>query len=64
MAPWGRIHKHLFSSKLINGTNKLECLYLESLSSLGQCNTLTYWAYLYVTKNMKCCVIFTNTNFL
>ncbi len=30
----GRIHNTSFATELTDGTNKLECLYLESISSL------------------------------
>ncbi len=33
---------------------KLECFTMTSLSRLGQCNTLAYWACLQVTKRLKC----------
>ncbi len=42
--PWYRIRKTLFSLQLENWTNKLECLKLESLSSMMLCNILAYWA--------------------
>ncbi len=44
-----------FSMLLKKGFNKLECLYLSSLSNLVLCNTLFYWACLLVTKKIKCC---------
>ncbi len=31
---WGKNHKYFYSSKLTNRSNKLECLFLTSLSSL------------------------------
>jgi hypothetical protein len=36
----GRIYIASFSSKLLNGQNKLECLSLASLSGLVKCNAL------------------------
>ncbi len=44
-----------YSSKLNNGSNKLDYLSLASLSSLVLCNTLAYYAHSYVTKKIKCC---------
>jgi hypothetical protein len=41
--------------QLTNGSNKLECSSLASLSSLVLCNTLTFWIHSKVTKKMKCC---------
>ncbi len=40
------IHNTLFSFNLEMELNKLEHYPHESLSSLVECNTLTYWAYL------------------
>jgi hypothetical protein len=42
-------------SVIMNGPNKLECLSLESNSSLVKSNTLAYWTYLLVAKEFKCC---------
>ncbi len=36
-------HNTFFSSKLKNGLSKLACLFLTSLSSIGQCNPLVVW---------------------
>jgi hypothetical protein len=47
---WDGIHNTLFSSKLTNRPNKLECLSLSSLSSLVLWNSLAHWADLSVTK--------------
>jgi hypothetical protein len=40
--------------KLLYGPNKPEYLYIGSISNQVECNTLAYWAYLKVTKEMKC----------
>ncbi len=37
-------HNTSVSSECVNKPNKLECLYLASLSCLMQCNTMAYWA--------------------
>ncbi len=37
------------------GPDKLEYLSLPNLFCLRLCNTLAYWAYLKVTKEMNCC---------
>jgi hypothetical protein len=42
--PWCPLHNTLFSLQLTNGPNKLECLFLASLSDLVQYNTLAHWA--------------------
>jgi hypothetical protein len=44
--PWGGIHNTSLSLKFTNGTNKLECLSLVSLSSLVLSNAQAYWAHL------------------
>jgi hypothetical protein len=44
-----------FRLKLTNGTNKLECLSLASLSSQVLCDTLAYWAHPFIRKKMVCC---------
>ncbi len=39
----------------MNGSNKLECLWLADLSRLVKCNTLACWAPSHVTKKIKYC---------
>ncbi len=41
---WGRIHNISFSLLLTNRPNKLDCLSLESLSTLVLYNSLDYFA--------------------
>ncbi len=41
-----RILNTSFSLHLTNGSNKLECLSVESLYSLAECNTIAYWDHL------------------
>ncbi len=40
----GHINNTSFLLQLTNGPKTFECLFLASLSSLVQCNTLAYWA--------------------
>jgi len=44
MAPWNRIHNTLFSLKLTNGPNKLECYITLGCQGLTGKNTPAYWA--------------------
>jgi hypothetical protein len=51
----GHIHNTLFSLKLTNGHNKLECyVTLERKASPGT-NAITYMSHSHVTKKMKSC---------
>ncbi len=43
--PWDSAHKTSFSSKLMDGSKKVECYIAQYWKGLLGPNTLSYWAY-------------------